>query len=155
MDVKTLNRLRGLTAFDQLLMDCVENNCYDHLWKCMKEMPPSTMDVEIRSLDFPLLNLPFDFNHDNSSTHLESSKNILLVYFLQAINSGLKTGKDYELMVSYLALFLKIHTETLLKCTKAREECKLVAQTLEDSWMRLESKMHSTLCIVNYLRSSF
>lgn len=153
MDIKALNRLRGLSSFGQLLVDCEESNCYTELWSSLKEMSPSAIDIEIRALDFPLFKLPFDLAQENEMDG-ESNNNPLLVYFLRAIRHGLQTRKDYELMVSYLALFLKIHTEILFKNKKALEECRLIAPFLKNSWSALETKFNMSLCIINYLRSS-
>lgn len=154
IDTKVLNRLRGLSSFGQLLLECEENNSYKELWSSLKEMSPSAIDVEIRSLDFPLIKSSDNLINDFEMMDYNDGKSHLLVYFLRAIRNGLKTGKDYELMVSYLALFLKIHAEVLFKNSEAREECQLIASSLKDSWSMLETKFNMSLCIINYLRSS-
>lgn len=59
--------------------------------KVMKEMGPSAIDKEIRTLCAE-----------------EGGSDEVMTYFLEYVTTVLKSNKDFELAHSYLALFLKV-----------------------------------------------
>ena len=99
----------------------------------LKQMGPSAIDTEIRSL----------------SPHLGGSSE-LLAQFLRATVVILQTRKDFEVAQAYLGLFLKVHCQTL---GEEAALCRLVDQVgniVRDGWSTLESNFESTLCLVSF-----
>jgi U3 small nucleolar RNA-associated protein 21 len=99
----------------------------------LKQMGPSAIDSEIRSL----------------SLHLGGSVE-LLSQFLSAVTVVLKKRKDYEIVQAYLGLFLKIHCQSLGEhpelCGQIGEICNIV----REGWTTLQSTFESTLCLVSF-----
>ncbi|KAF3220000.1 hypothetical protein TWF191_007573 [Orbilia oligospora] len=63
----------------------------------MKTLPPSTTDLEIRTLD------------TSSAPYFE------LISFVEALTQRLRSRKDYEFVLAWMRVFLKIHGETVAK----------------------------------------
>ncbi|KAH7936064.1 hypothetical protein HPB52_017523 [Rhipicephalus sanguineus] len=126
-----------LSAFAKLLNSCAESNNYDPVFERLKELGPSSVDFEIRGL----------------SPEAGGSSEALL-NFLKAMGSGLKTRRDFELVQSYLGLFLKVHADMMASEDAFREELVSIADTQHNSWKELEVAFNQSLCIVNYLRSA-
>lgn len=126
-----------LSAFAKLLNSCAESNSYGPVFERLKELGPSSVDFEIRGL----------------SPEAGGSSETLL-NFLKAIGSALKTRRDFELIQSYLGLFLKVHADVMASEDAFREELILIAEAQHSSWKELETAFNQSLCIVNYLRSA-
>lgn len=126
-----------LSAFAKLLNSCAETNNYEPVFERLKELGPSSVDFEIRGL----------------SPEAGGSSEALL-NFLKAMGSGLKTRRDFELVQSYLGLFLKVHADVMASEDAFREELVSIADTQHNSWKELEVAFSQSLCIVNYLRSA-
>ncbi|KAL1418163.1 hypothetical protein MTO96_026176 [Rhipicephalus appendiculatus] len=135
-----------LSAFAKLLNSCAESNNLARCLLCvadgpvferLKELGPSSVDFEIRGL----------------SPEAGGSSEALL-NFLKAMGSGLKTRRDFELIQSYLGLFLKVHADVMASEDAFREELVCIADTQHNSWKELEVAFNQSLCIVNYLRSA-
>ncbi|KAH8035607.1 hypothetical protein HPB51_007842 [Rhipicephalus microplus] len=126
-----------LSAFAKLLNSCAETNNYGPVFERLKELGPSSVDFEIRGL----------------SPEAGGSSEALL-NFLKAMGSGLKTRRDFELVQSYLGLFLKVHADVMASEDAFREELVSIADTQHNSWKELEVAFSQSLCIVNYLRSA-
>uniref|UniRef100_A0A224ZBY7 WD-repeat protein n=1 Tax=Rhipicephalus zambeziensis TaxID=60191 RepID=A0A224ZBY7_9ACAR len=126
-----------LSAFAKLLNSCAESNNYGPVFERLKELGPSSVDFEIRGL----------------SPEAGGSSEALL-NFLKAMGSGLKTRRDFELVQSYLGLFLKVHADVMASEDAFREELVCIADTQHNSWKELEVAFNQSLCIVNYLRSA-
>jgi U3 small nucleolar RNA-associated protein 21 len=99
-------------------------------------MGPSAIDVEIRSLSEEM---------GGSVELMEKFMQFLLYLF--------STRRNFELANSYLALFLKIHAETISlenDLITLLEQIKEV-QTL--TWTNLQQSFNKSLCLVSYLKS--
>ena len=100
-------------------------------------MGPSAIDAEIRSLSSEIL-----------------GSNQLMLSFLDAMIQGLESKLDFELIQSYLGLFLKVHTEVILKDKLLMQKCDQLSKIIDCLWNHLEMDFNRTLCITNYLRSA-
>lgn len=146
---KTMARLRGLSKFGELLIECSTSGDYSSVFASLKDMPPSTVDVEIRCLEIPI-------SITDDSGMERKDKPILLKYFLQAMTFQLDKKVDYELVQAFLSLFLKIHSEMIMKDPDPDlvTECSHLYHKLILSWESLDDTMKKSLCIINYLRSA-
>ena len=140
-------RLRGLSRFGELLIECSTSGDYSSVFVSLKDMGPSAVDVELRCLEIPI-----SITDDLDTERKE--KPILLKYFLQAISFQLDKKTDYELVQAFLSLFLKIHSETIMKDADLVTECSDLYHKLILSWESLDDTMKKSLCIINYLRSA-
>ncbi|GBM89930.1 hypothetical protein AVEN_88654-1 [Araneus ventricosus] len=73
-------------------------------------------------------------------------------YFLKALSESLKTKRNFELIHSYLALFLQIHCETVAKSEKLVGILQEIKR--DRSWDSLREKINYCLCLGNYTRSA-
>ena len=63
----------------------------------LKQFGPSVIELEIRSLS------------ENNGGSIE-----LMAAFVEAMEAALRTKQDYELVNSYMALFMKLHGDSIL-----------------------------------------
>lgn len=139
-------RLRGLSKFGELLLDCSSTGDYKPVFEFLKNLGPSVINVELRCLDIPIS------ISDISGTGNEEA--ILLKHFIRAISQQLDTKIDYELCQAYLSLFLKIHSETIMKTPELIQECRDLYVKLSGTWDDLEDTMRKSICVINYLRGA-
>ncbi|BFZ63815.1 rRNA-processing protein utp21 [Saitoella coloradoensis] len=81
--------------FARLLREGNDSGDFSAFIDYLKSLPPSTTDLEIRSLQIrpPLT---------------------LLILFIRALTSRLRSKRDYELVQAWMATFLKIHGDVLV-----------------------------------------
>lgn len=132
---KVLQVMQHGSEFFQLLESCVDSEKYEAVVEKLKTFPPSKIDVEIRCLS----------PENGGSIHL-------MECFLKALVFNMKTNKNFEILHSYLALFLQVHKELI-----ASEDSLI--PFLEElnsmkSWERLQEKMNFCKCAGNYFRSA-
>ena len=139
--------MMDLSSFSELLLECASKGDYEPILSLLKEMGPSKIDAELRCLDIPLT------LDDDGDSVTDEDKPLLLLYFLNAMEQGLKSRKDYELLISFLSLFLRTHMEILLKEPLLKDACIRVDRVVQDSWSSIESSFSQNLCIINFLRS--
>jgi U3 small nucleolar RNA-associated protein 21 len=144
---KRKTRMMDLSPFSEKLLDCASNGDYKIILDLLKEMGPSKIDAELQCLDIPI-----SVDDDDKSLTIED-KPLLLLYFLNAMEEALKSRKDYELVISFLSLFLRTHMEILLKEPFLKKACLRVDSVIQDSWSNIENSFGQNLCIINFLRS--
>ena len=83
--------------FSSLLHTAYRSHNYDSFLIYFQTLPPSAADVEIRSL-----NLSSPANDINE-----------LVTFVEALTTRLRQKKDYELVQAWMAVFLRIHGDSV------------------------------------------
>ncbi|EWC44732.1 hypothetical protein DRE_06510 [Drechslerella stenobrocha 248] len=99
--------------FTKLLMEGSDSGDYAPFIEHLKTLPPSTTDLEIRTLE------------TSSAPYFE------LISFVEALTQRLRSRKDYELVLTWMRVFLKIHGEII---TKEEEElARLDKDEEEDS----------------------
>lgn len=129
--------MNPISSFGILLEECGEKQEFSPVLNQMKLMGPSAIDAELRSLAADIC-----------------GSNELMIFFLEAIKQGMETNRDFELMHSYLGLFLKVYTDAILSDAKLVEKCAELKPLLNSSWNKLELDFNRSLCIINYLRSA-
>ena len=103
----------------------------------LKEMGPSAIDTEIRSL----------------SPYMGGS-NQLLSQFLSAASIVLESKRNYEAVQAYLGLFLKIHCSSLSEERELCEQAEKVFCSLKESWSTIQANFDSTLCLVSFFMNA-
>lgn len=130
-----LSAMQSLTAFGKALNNCSKDN-YSQAFSLLKEMGPSAIDVEINSLP------------------PEGGGSIdLMLKFMKMINTGFKTNKDFELAQAYLALFLKVHGDTISQNEELKLYIDVLIESQQKGWANLESKLQYNLCVVHALKN--
>ena len=109
---------------------------FDPLIEHLKSLSPARADLEIRSLDPRVRN---GFSE--------------LSVFVNALTGRLKLRRDFELVNAWMAVFLKIHAETVGLCSCRDEpEYRLLHQALA-SWAHEEQQEGKRLAeLVGYCR---
>lgn len=136
-DSHIIEKLKPISSFGEHLAKCGNECSYSSIIEKIKSMSQSEIDVEIRSL--------------SSQT---CGTNELLLYFIEAIIESLKTNRDFEVIQTYLALFLKTHTDEIASDEQLMSKCDELTPLIDESWDRLALEFDKSLCIVNYLRSA-
>ncbi|GFS88390.1 WD repeat-containing protein 36 [Nephila pilipes] len=131
---KILEVMQHGSEFFQLLVKSNENGNFQIVMEKLKEMSPSKIDVEIRCL-----------SPENGGSEQ------LMECFLKVLLETLKTKKYFELVYSYLALFLQIHYEAV-----GNSKLMNILQEIEKdkSWESLQEKINYCLCLGKYIRSA-
>ena len=102
----------------------------------MKTMGPSAIDIEVRSM----------------SEEMGGSVELLQT-FLQFILYLLTTKKNFEIANAYLALFLKLHGDTVSQEETLIEQLEKIKEMQSLAWTNLETHLNKNLCLVSYLKS--
>lgn len=142
---RIINRLVAFTEFGEVLFNAgIGDKDYRPVLEKLKEMGPSAIDMEIRSLD----SLP------PANSGIDVKKPILLLFFLEAIDQLLALNTDFELLNSYLALFLKAHGDLLIKYPAYIKKARSILERLESSWDRIDQLFAENTSVLNYIRSA-
>lgn len=116
-------------------------------------MSSSEIDAELRSLDIPCSTAGQDDERDDLLNDGSEAKPLLVLYFLMALEQGFRSKRDYELLLSYLSLCLRMHMQLILRHADLMLACERLSHTLHSSWHEVDSKFNLCLCILNYLRT--
>lgn len=111
----------------------------------LKSLTPAKADLEIRSLN-PRV-------HDGHSE---------LSTFITALTSRLALKKDFELVNAWMAVFLKIHADTVVRCSgqpadeysSLREALVLWSKQQEQESKRLSGLVGYSRGVAGFLRSA-
>lgn len=134
------SKIRQLTLLSPLakcLIECGHKNEYEAFLKQMKELGPSLTDAEIRSLGT-------DTCGDNKP----------MLCFLDAIEYCLKTNRDYELIISWLALYLKAHSDLIQTDADIQRRLRELNNPVRSRWDRIRLLLDQLSCVLNFIRSS-
>ncbi|RYP73485.1 hypothetical protein DL769_004199 [Monosporascus sp. CRB-8-3] len=93
------NRMEQL--FTSKLQSGAASGNYDEFIEHLKNLSPSTADLELRSLG------PGEAGGDDASNEL--------LHFIRAMTSRLKARRDYELTQAWMTVFLRLHFDLVLE----------------------------------------
>ncbi|KAJ5469430.1 hypothetical protein N7539_009048 [Penicillium diatomitis] len=124
------------SAITRLLETASQSGFFDPLVEHMKSLSPARADLEIRSLDPRVRN---GFSE--------------LATFVQALTARLKMRRDFELVNAWMAVLLKIHSDTVALCSHREEaEYRLLREALA-AWAREQKQEGERLAsLVGYCR---
>ncbi|GAA5820800.1 hypothetical protein JCM11251_003166 [Rhodosporidiobolus azoricus] len=130
-------RKLGFTAAEAIETDFVrrllaekEDGVYQSFFEYLKALPPSAVDLEIRSLT----TLP----------HLNA--------FLSALLGRLHAKRDFEAVQTFLAVFLRIHGDVLIQNVETREVLLKIQKEQKKEAERLIDLTHYNLGTLAFLR---
>lgn len=137
-------QLQFLSEFVRLLDKCDSGDSIASLQQHrvtfteLKSYGPSKIDAELRTLG------PDCTGGTRRYLHL----------FLDTIDAALTSGRDFELVQSYLGLFANIHLDEIAKDAVLLGKCAHIAVRSDSCWNRLEGQFDRSLCLINYLRNA-
>ena len=100
----------------------------------MKTLSPSAADLEIRSLN-------------------PSSEDDELVHFVSALTDRLRQKKDYELVQAWMAVFLRLHMDTIAIDERLVQSLREWRECQESESLRLGDLVGYCSGVVGFLRS--
>lgn len=129
------DNFNNFTAFGKLLSESVDNDFTIPIAFFMK-LGPSMTDIEIKSID------------------VDSVGSIqLLDKFMKMLIVMLKMNTNFEVIQTYLAVFLKVHGMVITKHSVLRSHLAEIEALNEKGWQRLEQKLFYGLGVVGALRN--
>lgn len=102
----------------------------------MKKMGPSAIDAEIRSLSEEM---------GGSVELMETFLKFLLHHFT--------LRRNFELISSYLALFLKLHADFVSRQDKLCNVLEQIKEVQDIVWKNVQSYFNKNLCLVGYFKN--
>ncbi|XP_035583712.1 WD repeat-containing protein 36 isoform X2 [Zalophus californianus] len=135
--VVNLGILAQKSDFCLKLEEGLVNNKYEAALNLLKELGPSGIETELRSL----------------SPDCGGSVEVMQS-FLKMIEMMLDRKRDFELAQAYLALFLKLHLKMLPSEPVLLEEMTKLSSQVEENWIHLQSLFNQSICILNYIKSA-
>uniref|UniRef100_A0A8D0KL04 WD repeat domain 36 n=2 Tax=Sus scrofa TaxID=9823 RepID=A0A8D0KL04_PIG len=135
--VVNLGILAQKSDFCLKLEEGLVNNKYEAALSLLKELGPSGIETELRSLS------------PDCGGSIEVMKS-----FLKMIEMMLDRKRDFELAQAYLALFLKLHLKMLPSEPVLLEEVTKLSSQLEETWIHLQSLFNQSMCVLNYIKSA-
>ncbi|XP_062844589.1 WD repeat-containing protein 36 [Trichomycterus rosablanca] len=125
------------SSFYLQLEEALDNNLYEGPLKHLKELGPSAIDTELRSLAPDM----------GGDIHVMQS-------FLRMIGTMLQLKQDFDLAQAYLALFLKLHLGLIAKQPLLKEETEKVLDLLDERWTSVQTLMKQSMCLLSYIKSA-
>ncbi|TSL28217.1 WD repeat-containing protein 36 [Bagarius yarrelli] len=119
------------------LEKALDSSLYDDVVRHLKELGPSAIDTELRSL------AP-DMGGNLS----------IMQSFLKMISSMLKQRQDFDLAQAYLALFLKLHLRLIAEQPVLMQETEKVLELLEGTWTSIQTLLNQNMCLLSYIKSA-
>ncbi|XP_033115052.1 WD repeat-containing protein 36-like [Anneissia japonica] len=110
---------------------------YHNVMVYMKELGPSAIDKQIRSL-----------------SPIGGGSFYIMTSFIRFLESTMLGKRDYELGQAYIGLFLKVHGDLLAREKEFIKELESLQKIQLDSWKELNRKFNQSSCIVNYLKNA-
>ncbi|KAJ3144386.1 WD repeat-containing protein 36, partial [Geranomyces michiganensis] len=117
--------------FVRLLRQCHDDNDYDEVMGALREMPPSQIDVTIRTLD----------RGDDGGD---------LDRFVDAVVWLLDRRTDFEAVETFIAILVKMHSAELIANPKLGELLKRHSQ----NWDVLENMFQYGLCLLDFVKAA-
>jgi len=109
----------------------------DVVMESLKKLSPAEIDVEFRQLGV---------DGGGSDAHLSA--------FVTTLIELTKRGKDFELVQSYVSLFLKLHGDVVTRDEELKKVCEELLETIKNTWFQCEHLVNQSTCLVNYFRSA-
>ncbi|XP_070537319.1 WD repeat-containing protein 36-like [Ptychodera flava] len=136
--VMHFSNLQLQSEFVQLVQDSMkdEETNFKAMLETLKDMSPSAIDVELRSLA-PIGGGSVD----------------LMLQFMKFLCHLLQSNQDFELTQAYLGLFLKLHGDVIASESVLIDSAEELLEIQQSSWHRLHHQFSKSLCLLSYLKS--
>jgi len=107
------------------------------IMETLRKLSPSEIDVEFRQLGVD-----------------GGGSNEQLCTFVSVLIELTKSGREFELVQSYIALFLKLHGDVIATDETLRNVCENLLDSVKSSWFQCEELLNQSMCLVNYFKSA-
>ena len=131
--VRKLDRSAAQSPFTSLIRTSWATGDYSALVAHLKTLPPSATDLELRSLD-------------SAAPYTE------LIGFIMAMTQRLKANADYELVQTWMALFLRLHGDVVVGEATLAEVVREWREQHEKESRRLKALVGKCSGAVEFLR---
>lgn len=128
--------------FTALLHNSSEPNAHETFVDHLSSLPPSAADIQIRSLSPLPLSLPS-----------KPSPTSELLLFARALTARLRQKCDYELVQTWMAVFLKVHGESVIADAGLREVLQEWRAVQGEEAARLAARVGFCGGVVGWVRS--
>lgn len=128
--------------FTALLHISPQSNAHEPFIDHLSSLPPSAADVQIRSLS----PLPLSLSSKSSPTNE-------LMLFVRALTARLRQKRDYELVQTWMAVFLKVHAESVITDLGLREVLQEWRTVQGEEAARLAARVGYCGGVVGWVRS--
>jgi len=125
------------SPFAKQLLASYETDDYDKTLAMLKEMGPTSIDLE--------LNLLAPSNGGSAS---------LCEAFLRFAFSVLRSRRDFELINAYLGVFLAKAGDEVAKSADLTERLDEIREDAARAWKDAQHQMRQSLCVIKFLRSA-
>lgn len=123
------------TPFGKQLIASANEDNYEECIQKLKTFSPAAIEAEVVSMS------------PDAGGSIE-----LLKQFMNMLDVVLKTNRDFELVQSYLSLFLKTHTKVISESAELRDLLDSIEQSATDAWTKLQNYLMYNICVVKALK---
>ncbi|KAK0714570.1 Utp21 specific WD40 associated putative domain-containing protein [Lasiosphaeris hirsuta] len=136
--ITQLDRTRAEQVFTSKLLRGAATGDYNDFIDHLKALPPSTADLELRSL---------------SMGEGEDEEVNELLHFIRALTSRLVARRDYELTQAWMTVFLRLHFDLIMESESLLKALAVWKEHQEREKQRLDSLVGYCGGVVGFLRS--
>jgi len=130
-------------SLESRLLSCDGN--YNNVTKYLKSLPPSTIDMQIRSVGFfELDDKPEAEEHDPDAS---AGFGLMLDYFLDQFAQP----KNFEFCQACLNLFLRVHGSELCRSRVLVEQVSQLQRVQETSWKAMDDYVNFNLSLLQFI----
>lgn len=130
------DNFNNLTVFGKILEDAERTEDFHKSVNHITNLGPSMIDFEIKSL------------HPDGGGRVS-----LMLQFMKMITFMLNTNLNFELAQTYLGVFLKAHSRTIVEYSQLRDYIENVEAAQNRGWRELEDKLLYGIGVVDTLRN--
>lgn len=77
-----------------------------------------------------------------------------MLVFLDVLNRSFDDKQNYDLISSYLALFIQLHGMTIIaKNEELTERIRQIQMKQKDTWMNIQRQLNTSIALVKYIKS--
>jgi len=150
---KHLDRSTSPDSLPSLLDAYTANKTWRPALAYLKSIPPSKLDVQLRSLD------EFEFDvgthpDDRADQAARPPSHHRLLTFMRFLCDAISSSTDFEFLQALLRAFILIHGAEIAKHKDLKDVAEIIAQKTASSWKRIRVKLHRTQCIVGILQNN-
>ena len=133
---KPTGRVGFESKFTRLLREGHEFKDYTEFLKNLIELPPNSVDLEIRSL--------------NSFEPYDE-----IVWFIESLTQGLKSNKNFELYEAFMSLLFKVHGDVIHMNNKNEDISKALREwnQYHKNDDRLDNLVKYCSAVINFVSS--
>lgn len=106
------------------------------------EATPADIDAEMRMVG---LSAPTSKDLSQEDVHL-------LAGVLDFLKRATERGTHFEMVQSFLAALLRVHSEAFRALPELASRCSSLLPSVRRQWERLESHLHSSRCVIGFVR---